>query len=178
MKTASPLHIRWSEFFFDPAHAGCLLLLLIATTGTLAQNCCPEVNGAKWVQPPDVFSGFDINASQGFTLADDFGCTTPGPITDIRIWGSWLGDVVDANATFTLTIWSDVPFAAGNPFSHPGIPLWSQPFGPGQYTMCPYTNYLEGFFAPTPTGLINSGYSTNLYYLCFKPDPAGAFPQT
>jgi hypothetical protein len=155
-----------------------LAFKLTTPTNAIPTNCCPEINGVKWVQWPDVFAGFDINASQGQTLADDFGCTTTGPIADIRLWGSWLNDNLDPNATFTLTFWSDVPVSPGNPASHPGTNLWSQTFGPGQYGICLYTNLPEPFYTPTAAGgLILSGNSTKLYYLCFTPDPASTFYQ-
>ena len=155
-----------------------LAFKLTTPTNTIPTNCCPEVNGVKWVQWPDVFAGYDINASQGQTLADDFGCTTTGPIADIRLWGSWLNDNLDPSATFTLTFWSDVPALPGNPSSHPGTNLWSQSFGPGQYGICLYTNLPEPFYTPTAAGgLTLSGNSTKLYYLCFTPDPASTFIQ-
>jgi hypothetical protein len=127
--------------------------------------------------------GIDINASQGFNIADDFRCTTTGPITDIRIWGSWLSDNIDPTATYTLTIYSDDPVGPNNPepFSHPDQPLWQQTFTNGQYGMCLYTNITEQFFTPNTAApfLTPLGGSTNLYYLCFKiDDPAAAFRQT
>ena len=156
-----------------------LAFIITTPTNAVPTNCCPEVNGVKWVQWPDVFAGFDVNASQGqTTLADDFGCTTPGAIADIRLWGSWLNDNVDPNAIFTLTFWSDVPALPGNPTSHPGTSLWSQTFGPGQYGICLYTNLPEPFYTPSAAGgLTPSGTSTKLYYLCFTPDHANTFYQ-
>ena len=47
--------------------------------------------------------------------------------------------------------------------------------------MCLYTNITEQFFTPNtaaPPFLSPLGGSANLYYLCFKIDPATAFPQT
>lgn len=137
--------------------------------------CCPDTNGVKWVQSPDFISGIDYNATQPFILADDFKCTTRGRITDIHLWGSWLSDQVDPGATFTLAIWSDAPTNVDRPFSHPGNLLWSQVFAPGNYTICPYTNVAEPFY--DPGAAVALGSSTNLFYLCFFPDPASAFSQ-
>jgi hypothetical protein len=139
--------------------------------------CCLETNGVKFAQRPNI-NGVDVNASQGITLADDFQCTNHGTITDIHLWGSWINDAVDPNTVFTLGIWSDVPSVAGNPNSHPGVQLWTQTFQPGQYALCPVTNWQEQFDQPAATGLSPIGGSMNLYYLCFYPDPAGSFQQT
>ena len=170
----------WQSMTNAQNHQPLNLAFIITTpTNNVPTNCCPEINGVKWVQWPDVFAGFDVNASQGqTTLADDFGCITPGPIADIRLWGSWLNDNLDPNAIFTLTFWSDVPALPGNPTSHPGTNLWSQTFGPGQYGICLYTNLPEPFYTPSAAGgLTPSGNSTKLYYLCFTPDPASTFYQ-
>ena len=138
------------------------------------QPCCPDNGGVKWVQQPDLISGIDYNTTQPFILADDFKCTNSGRITDIHLWGSWLSDQVDLGATYTLAIWSDAPTNVDRPFSHPGNLLWSQVFAPGNYTICPYTNVAEPFNNPDGAAL---GGSTNLYYLCFFPDPANIFRQ-
>lgn len=151
----------------------------INTTVTNQQTpppCCPETNGLKWIQRPDPVSGIDYNATLPFTLADDFQCTNSGRITDIHLWGSWLSDQVDLAATYTLAIWSDAPTNVDRPFSHPGNLLWSQVFGPNTYTICPYTNVAEPFYNPGST--LALGGSTNLYYLCFFPDPANIFTQS
>ena len=156
-----------------------VLVMLLATCSARAQTqpCCPETNGVKWIQLPNVPTGFDVNASGVRTLADDFLCTNSGPITDIHLWGSWLNDAADPTAVFTLTIWSDVPVLPGNTVSHPGTNLWSQTFGPGQYSMCFYTNASEQFYDVDPAGFHLLGNSTKLYYLCFFPDPANLFTQ-
>ena len=147
----------------------------VVTVVCPTNGCCPDTNGVKWVQRPDLGSGIDYNATQPFILADDFKCTNSGPITDIHLWGSWLADQVDLGATYILAIWSDAPTNVDRPFSHPGNLLWSQVFAPGNYTICPYTNAAEPFYNPGGTAALGS--STNLYYLCFFPDPANTFTQ-
>jgi hypothetical protein len=151
----------------------------INTTVTNQQTpppCCPETNGLKWIQRPDLASGIDYDATLPFTVADDFQCTNSGRITDIHLWGSWLSDQVDLNATYTLAIWSDAPTNTDRPFSHPGNLVWSQVFPPNTYTICPYTNAVEPFYNPGAN--VALGGSTNLYYLCFFPDPANIFRQS
>jgi|GEM_PF-1255986 len=150
--------------------------------------CCPDNGGVKYLQPPNLVNGVDVNATFSPTdpinflpwvLADDFPCTNSGPITDIHIWGSWLYDQVDANAVFTLAIWSDAPTSAANQFSHPDQLLWTQTYSNGQYALCPYTNTLENFVDGSMPGLPNQlGSSSNLYYLCFDASPANTFYQT
>jgi hypothetical protein len=113
----------------------------------------------KWVQMPDVIGwGTDINVSLDAwydgtvfhqAVADDFLCTTTGPITGIQLWGSWLHDglpeVYDpwgvgeyypdaTNVKFNLTIYDNLT-ADQNPkgFRSPNYPLWSKTFNPGEF---------------------------------------------
>lgn len=167
----------------SPIGAQPLDLAFELTTATNSQpSCCPEGN-TKYVQPPNLQNGIDLDARdiRGGTLADDFRCITTGPITDIHVWGSWLSDEFDFNASFTLSIWSDVPATPANGApSHPGAILWTQTFGPQDYNYCPYASVPEPFDdpnynAPIPP-VLNFGASTNLYYLCFY--PTNPFVQT
>lgn len=154
------------------------LAFMLTTATNVPPPCCPETNGVKYLQPPNTSTGIDVDATdvRGGTLADDFPCTTTGPVSDIHLWGSWYSDQVDYNATFILSIWSDVPAspASGNP-SHPGVMLWTQTFGPNDYFMCPYLTIPEPFDDPkytspiAPPTVVPFGDSTNLYYLCFYP---------
>jgi len=91
-----------------------------------------------WPQLPDLgFTGIDIALTQ-MTLADDFKCTSTGPIRDIHIWGSFSKDELPKDGpgglTFELTIYSDVP-ATDKTWSKPGNRLWSRTFRPGEYTV-------------------------------------------
>lgn len=159
--------------------------LLCAAT-TLAQTQSVATNGVKYLQPPNLAAyapgldaGVDVDVGQSVVVADDFPCTTTGPITDIHIWGSWYNDKVDTNASFILSIWSDVPKTPTSSFSYPGELLWTQTFGPGAYSICPFTNVTEQFDnAALPTPLVPFGYSTNLYHLSFNAFPTNIFVQT
>ncbi len=91
---------------------------------------------AKWVQLPDLaFTGIDVNTCDPYyILADDFECTTTGPITDIHIWGSWYHDVLPFGGDpygvdFILSIHDDIP-AEQSPtgYSMPGNLLWIEAF--------------------------------------------------
>jgi hypothetical protein len=80
-------------------------------------DACESQQGFKWRQPPDLEpTGMDVNASftslGGMILADDFKCTVTGPLTELRIWGSWYRDEYpDApdNVIFTVSLHEDVP---------------------------------------------------------------------
>ncbi|HEV2454226.1 MAG TPA: hypothetical protein VGY98_08195 [Verrucomicrobiae bacterium] len=171
----------------SPAGAQPIDLAFELTTATnVATSCCPDTDKLKYEQPPNLTNGIDVDGTsvRGGVLADDFPCTQTGPITDIHIWGSWLDDNIDLNATFVLSIWSDVPSspASGTP-SHPGQLLWTQVFNPGEYVLCPYANAPEAFMDPNynppmPPYLNPFGASTNLYYLCFYLFPTNEFIQT
>jgi hypothetical protein len=101
-----------------------------------------ELITAKSEQPPDLGStGMDVNATTNGTtpylLADDFQCTSTGPITNITIWGSWKGDVLPGDATnvvFTLSFHTNVPANMMAPWSMPGAIQWQRTFQPGQFT--------------------------------------------
>jgi HYR domain. len=131
--------------------------------------CCPETNMVKYVQrlqPPST-NGVAADATANLVLADDFPCQNTGPIKDIRLWGSWRRDAIDPGAVFTLSIWSDVPKTVTGAPSHPGVPLWSETFGPGEWNQCLYTNNYYPFYEPNPPSI--GGTDTNVYYFCFFP---------
>ncbi|MCK4341105.1 MAG: hypothetical protein KAY37_05200 [Phycisphaerae bacterium] len=109
--------------------AACVLGVWIAPT--LGQDL-------KWSQPPDpaypqnVCYGWNEESTfweWGFTVADDWVCTTNDPIVSVRWWGSFLGwkeaeppPLEEMPWHFHILIWTDVPAEPGNPdsFSHPG----------------------------------------------------------
>ncbi len=110
---------------------------------------CVDTNVIKFFQPPNVDLGPDVKDSrQNIVLADDFRCTSTGPITDIHLWGSWLNDAKGVVTNFWIGIYNDVPavtnFASGiiTP-SHPGSNLlWHQSFRFGaicREPICPGT---------------------------------------
>lgn len=129
---------------------------LVLTAAPAQAQPCPITNAIKWLQAPDPV-GLDVLAAspagaagnQPLILADDFLCRKPGPITDIHVWASWLGDSPNPNLPITLGIWSDVP-AVGTVTSHPGALLWTQKFGPGQYEFCALKSADEQFWNPDP----------------------------
>jgi len=100
--------------------------------GPPTPDCDPHTR-PKWVRWPDVSTnGLDVLATEPKVLADDFLCKITGPISGIRVWGSWLGDLLDTNAVFQLGLWTDVPKDTAFPFSRPGQLLCSNLFFPPQ----------------------------------------------
>ncbi len=97
--------------------------------------------GLKWKQPPDeTENGIDIRCdrSDGIqrVLADDFKCTTTGPITKIVFWGSWKNDIKGKISNIHLSIHDDMPAndpANPNNFSMPRSVLWTKDVGPADF---------------------------------------------
>ena len=104
----------------------------------------------KWEQPPDRTPyGMDIRFSKKGSsfrmLADDFPCTTTGPITKVRLWGSWKGDIKATINRIHLSIHSDDPIGPGgtdpyNTYSKPDLLLWSRDFNSTHFTETLDTN--------------------------------------
>ncbi len=140
-------------FWPDPANSWDLAFELISEQFNVT-------TGTKWEQVPDLTpQGMDVNATYlpnvlpqppPYLLADDFLCTSPGPITNITLWGSWTNDFDWQNVIFTLSIHDDIP-ANQSPtgYSMPGALRWMTSFGPGQYAVIPYALGInEWFFTP------------------------------
>jgi hypothetical protein len=153
---------------------------------TVATPVPPTNAVLKWLQRPDLTpTGLDVLAGNAANqagasirlIADDFLCQASGYITDISIWGSWLNDQFDPNATFTLSFWGDVPPVGAGP-SHPGNLLWQWTFGNADYTSTLVSSgVLEGFFDPScPTML--RGNDTQVYQYDFDVPAPAAFYQT
>lgn len=115
----------------------------------------------KWKQEPDLTgTGVDVDATDDRprtwppqVLADDFQCTTPGPLTGIDIWGSWFSDILSdndaANVEFVLSLHKDVP-AATSPtgYSLPGTILWTKTYPAQTFTVTKYDTEVQPFYSP------------------------------
>jgi hypothetical protein len=99
---------------------------------SLSLNLPP--GGVKWEQFPDAteYEGMDIrfDRSDGINrvLADDFLCTTTGPITRVKLWGSWHNDIRCQIKKIHLSIHNDKPAGETGGNSEPNILLWSKNF--------------------------------------------------
>lgn len=133
------------------------LSVLLFTTVTMGDWTPGEP--AKWVQLPDLqTTGMDVLATSPRVLADDFLCTTTGPVTDVHLWGSWYRDQLPTNAAgvpdaaavgFRLSIHRDIPADPTNPYSTPGELLWEKSFQPGEFAVRLYADDInEGWYDP------------------------------
>ncbi len=141
----------------------------------------------KWEQQPDLTTdGMDVRASVDqppLVLADDFECRQYGAITNIVVWGSWLGDYPpygDPNAvSFTLSLHADIP-ASESPTgtSMPGAPLWVRTFDSQVFRVAVEQEGLqEGWYDPQ-TGFYNPQGDTVCFRYTFPIVPGEAFVQT
>ena len=92
----------------------------------------------KWEQLPNMTDyGMDVRCDRKDgtlrVLADDFQCTQTGPITKVKLWGSWKNDIKGQIKKIHLSIHSDDPVGLGgtdpvNIYSKPDQLLWSRDF--------------------------------------------------
>ncbi|MEN8006566.1 MAG: GEVED domain-containing protein [Candidatus Krumholzibacteriota bacterium] len=142
----------------------------------------------KWIQNPDLSTqGIDVAAYKktylpdGFLLADDFLCTTTGPVTDIHVWGSWFNDVLPfddpGQVRFTLSMHADIPAdVSPTGYSMPGEVLWLWDWHPGEYVVEPFAEQIEeGFMYPPGDYFFPADWTCWLYK--FHVDPHFAFIQ-
>ncbi|MHC4478828.1 MAG: DUF7901 domain-containing protein [Planctomycetota bacterium] len=100
----------------------------------------------KWIQLPDTSPyGIDIRIDDGRWLADDFECSSLGPITDVHLWGSWKSDEVGLINKIHLGIYSDNP-SGSNGWSEPNELLWERDFVSGDFQMTAQTKVAGGEF--------------------------------
>jgi hypothetical protein len=101
----------------------------------------------KWEQKPDLTeNGIDIRCDRGDptprVLADDFNCTTTGPITNVVLWGSWHDDHKGNIKKIHLSIHDDDPCGPMG-WSEPNNLLWSRDFGPSEFNETPYATLID-----------------------------------
>ncbi|MBN2506407.1 MAG: hypothetical protein JXQ71_06905, partial [Verrucomicrobia bacterium] len=160
----------------DPEHSWDLAFELISRYSSPA---------GKWEQVPDLSPlGMDVNASvepaPPFLLADDFLCTSTGPVTDISVWGSWRYDQFPqdpSNVTMTLSVHDDIP-AKESPtgYSMPGATRWMHTFEPGEFTVSQVTvDLVEGWM--DPPDLYEFPGDTMCFRYDFHLDSTNAFVQ-
>lgn len=165
---------------FDPQLPTKSIDLAFALT-TTPETPPPPQPTSKWLQSPDLLSGhgLDVNATAPntanglLTLADDFQCTVVGPITNIQFWGSLKDDVQPGGQTFVVSIWSDAPKTTNN-FSRPFQQLWTQTYGPNDYTVTPAGMGQEHFY-DEDTGLLAP--ETNVWLYSFDLQATNHFCQ-
>jgi hypothetical protein len=145
----------------------------------------------SWLQPPDqTCSGIAVLATDGSDsriVADDFAANSTKNISCFCIWGAWLNDRYDPNASFRLRIYSDVPAATNQP-SHPGTKLWEKTFSPTLTNasalyywsaVVAASNLCESFWDPLQSmGMGNATRDSKLYQYQFYMPTNNQFVQT
>jgi hypothetical protein len=97
----------------------------------------------KWVQMPDP-QGWDVNATYPNVVADDWQCRESGKITDIHIWGSWLGDQIGQIVNIHVSIHDNIPQGPEG-WSVPGPLLWERDFTSGHFSVRRYDEGEQGW---------------------------------
>jgi hypothetical protein len=189
--TASGSYVgNWKELFTPPGTTPqrSLDMAFQLNEGPPTPDCDPTIR-PKWLQLPDTSpNGLDVLATGTNIVGDDFLCRTPGPISGITIWGSWLNDLVDTNATFVLRLWTDAPGIPGTPtnYSHPGALLCTTTFSSPQtvgtslerYNYRLYADKLtENFYQPDKGTAGFIGRDTQIWQYDFYPFQPGCWVQ-
>ncbi len=153
----------------------------------------PVDPNVKYVQLPDLSTeGIDIrvDAGDGVTrhIADDFPCTTTGPITDVHFWGSWKDDEKLGLGSITVRFYTDDPIGLGgsdpcNTYSKPDVLQWEKKFPAGEFDEWLYYSLpsdpdplYEWWWDPY-FGDINSMGDQNIWQYDIYIDPCEAFVQ-
>jgi len=144
---------------------------------------------SKWIEqfPEETEYGIDIRIDRTDRvmrhLADDFECTSTGPLTDVFLWGSWRDDKKGALQRIYLRIYSDDPAGRPgtdpmNPYSKPDQSLWSRTFTPEQFTERLHATVRPGeyWWDPVRQELVPAGDS-QIWRVHITVDPSTAFPQ-
>jgi hypothetical protein len=164
----------------------CMLMFVAAVLPVVATETgrlSSTDNGVKWEQLPDITqNGTDVmmtsNVDVQRTLADDFKCTTPGPITDVHLWGSWLNDQKGVITKIHLSIHADIPKNQSQTgYSMPGGTLWQMNVTSGQFTETLYHEGTAEWWYDPYTGLVVPNSDHAIYEYDITIDPATAFIQ-
>ena len=178
-----PDYVKWEQPFAGLRHWAYYEDELSLATVTSA-------TAAKWTQSPDTAStGMAVDATEDIPptwpeqiAADDFQCTTTGPITGISLWGAWYHDILPNNSadnvTFTLSIRADIPAnRSSTGYSMPGDLLWSKEFKSGEFTFETQQARTQGFYCPCNATFEQNSH-LEIYKYHFKIDAKDAFEQT
>jgi hypothetical protein len=129
-------------------------LIGVVTLGLLATPAVADWDPGDpykmhYPQTPQAVGGWLIDCNQYAPLfaplaADDWQCTSTGPVSDIHIWGGFdssnpegPGDTYPIN----VTILSDIPAPGQWGYSMPGDVLWERLFQPGEWTKRVWEDY-------------------------------------
>ncbi len=130
----------------------CLLLALMFLPAgqCLFGDWIPD-DGHKMHYPqfPDL-TGWNVNATNPLILADDWMCSSSGPVTDVHFWGSWMGGMTGEIISFNISIHADIPADPPQvPYSMPGVTLWEYEVPFANVIAQPFVTDLdEGWYDP------------------------------
>lgn len=137
----------------------------------------------KWIQWPDLTdNGIDVRVDSDLlrVMADDFECTSTGPITHVRLWNSWYNDSPGEITWLRLSFWANDPAGPGG-YSTPAgdAPLWAREFGPGEFTQEVHAWLLPGawWWDPAYEYAVPTT-DEHVWQVDVPIDPADAFIQT
>jgi len=167
---------------------------LFANSGTdsVSDSDCAIVTGimckSKWIQPPNDCTGIYIvnhGGTEDHSAADDFNCTSTGPITNITLWGSVGSESWSRLIVFTLSIYSDKPDPddSGPLYSMPDKMLWTRSFNyygaynQDSYNVSDYCKCSNGFLYDPSTDYFVPNYEHNIYQFDFNIQSCDAFIQ-
>ncbi len=181
-----PAYVKWEQAFTGLRHWA----YYEDVQSGAASATAAAASTAKWTQNPDLTAtGIDIDATADTPrtwpneiAADDFQCTTTGPITRITVWGSWYGDIPPTNdaayVTFTLTLRDDVPAGQGaTHYSMPGKILWQKEFTRAAFTVQQESSQTQSYYSPSNATYEQSNHRS-VYKYVFDVDSQEAFQQT
>ena len=146
----------------------CLAAMMSVMIVGVANADWVPADGSKMHYPqlPDP-QGWDISFNwREQSFADDFKCTSTGPITDIHFWVSWKGDVVGSITNITAGIYANLS----------NDPLWSSTFSSSQFTVKYAGSGLQGWDDPYPDSTYIAGDHTSYYQVNIQ-DIANPFSQ-
>lgn len=125
------------------------LCVLLTTTMALADWDLGDPYKMHYPQLPDPF-GWDVKASWGKVLADDWQCTETGAVSDIHLWGSWMRDFESPILSIHASIHKNIPAVPdhGSTYSMPGGLLWERDFGPEEFSVRDYGIGDQGWYNP------------------------------
>lgn len=123
-----------------------IVVALIWVAPALADWNIGDPSVMHYPQLPDS-NGVDVNFTSPQLLADDWLCTTSGPVRDVHLWFSSHQDASFAITNVHVSIDMDVP-ATGGSNSHPGTVLWQRNFTPAQVTIRQWGTGTQGWYDP------------------------------
>jgi|GEM_PF-1167555 len=145
----------------------CVALFLMWTSTAHTDWFPGDGHKMHFPQLPDE-EGWNVNASNGQVLADDWMCSQSGPVDEIHFWGSWLNGTTGEIESFDIAIYTDIPDpdpTDPNTYSQPGDLLWNRTFPVGSWVerhITPDPQLWEGWYDPV-TGDVRYPDHDNYY---------------